>query len=180
MKRARCGNDFDIGSRLCAGAALGVPVLPALPTRGTLLMLQVGRRGQPAGVQAGALAERRGPEGWGLDPLWRRPQVRASLAGRALRCAPSLALPACCPLHCRCCCSFAHVLRVAPPLRSALPCRLCLGWLLAMVEMKMLLAVVFRGHSLTVLNPDSPWALFPLARPKDGMPARFEAVQQQQ
>ncbi len=51
---------------------------------------------------------------------------------------------------------------------------------MAMVEMKMLLAVVFRGHSLTVLNPDSPWALFPLARPKDGMPARFKAVQQQQ
>lgn len=58
--------------------------------------------------------------------------------------------------------------------------RLCLGWLLAMVEMKMLLAAVFRGHKLTVLDPDSPWALFPLARPKDGMPARFEAVQKQQ
>lgn len=54
--------------------------------------------------------------------------------------------------------------------------RFCLGWLLAMVEMKMLLAVVFRGHKLTVLDPDSPWALFPLARPKDGMPSRFEAV----
>ncbi|KAL4444058.1 hypothetical protein ABPG75_011795 [Micractinium tetrahymenae] len=56
--------------------------------------------------------------------------------------------------------------------------RLCLGWLLAMAEMKVLLAAVFRGHKMTVLHPDSPWALFPLARPKDGMPARLQAVQQ--
>ncbi|KAL4444062.1 hypothetical protein ABPG75_011799 [Micractinium tetrahymenae] len=57
--------------------------------------------------------------------------------------------------------------------------RLCLGWLLAMAEMKVLLAVVFRGHKMTVHHPDSPWALFPLARPKDGMPARLQAVRQQ-
>lgn len=51
--------------------------------------------------------------------------------------------------------------------------RLCLGWLLAMAEMKVLLAVVFRGHSLALSQPDEPWKFFPLARPSRGMPARF-------
>jgi hypothetical protein len=45
-----------------------------------------------------------------------------------------------------------------------------------MAEMKVLLAVMFRGHTLQLQEPDEPWALFPLARPKHGMPARFTAV----
>ncbi|KAI3427118.1 hypothetical protein D9Q98_007055 [Chlorella vulgaris] len=51
--------------------------------------------------------------------------------------------------------------------------RLCLGWLMAMVEMKVLLAAIFRGHVLTLQEPNEPWMLFPLARPKHGMPARI-------
>ncbi|PSC75274.1 cytochrome P450 [Micractinium conductrix] len=55
--------------------------------------------------------------------------------------------------------------------------RLCLGWLLAMAEMKALLAVVFRSPlTLTLLEPNEPWLFFPLARPKHGMPARFAGV----
>ena len=61
---------------------------------------------------------------------------------------------------------------LAPRLR-----RLCLGWLLAMAEMKALLAVVFRSPlTLTLLEPNEPWLFFPLARPKHGMPARFAGV----
>jgi hypothetical protein len=66
--------------------------------------------------------------------------------------------------------------RVAGPASRSPPCRLCIGWLLAMAEMKVLLAVMFRGHTLQLQEPDEPWMLFPLARPKHGMPARFTAV----
>ena len=55
-------------------------------------------------------------------------------------------------------------------------CRLCLGWLLALTEMKVLVATIFRGYHFQLLQPDSQWAAFPLARPKDGMPARFWRV----
>ncbi|EFN56775.1 hypothetical protein CHLNCDRAFT_144259 [Chlorella variabilis] len=54
--------------------------------------------------------------------------------------------------------------------------RLCLGWLLAMTEMKVLLAAIFRGHAMELRQPDEPWVSFPLARPKCSMPARFVAV----
>jgi len=40
----------------------------------------------------------------------------------------------------------------------------------------MLLAVIFRGYSVTLQEPDEPWNLFPLARPRHGMPARFEKL----
>ena len=52
--------------------------------------------------------------------------------------------------------------------------RLCLGWLLAMAEMKALLAAVARsGCAFRPLEPDEPWLLFPLARPVHGMPCAF-------
>ncbi|EFN55595.1 hypothetical protein CHLNCDRAFT_134129 [Chlorella variabilis] len=54
--------------------------------------------------------------------------------------------------------------------------RLCLGWLLAMTEMKVLLASIFRRYALELRLPEEPWVEFPIARPKHGMPARFVAT----
>lgn len=39
--------------------------------------------------------------------------------------------------------------------------------------LQVLLAAIFRGHAVKLQQPDEPWLLFPLARPKHGMPARI-------
>jgi hypothetical protein len=41
---------------------------------------------------------------------------------------------------------------------------------------QVLLAAIYRGHTLQLREPDEPWQEFPLARPKHSMPARFVAV----
>ncbi|PRW50773.1 glutamine cyclotransferase [Chlorella sorokiniana] len=55
--------------------------------------------------------------------------------------------------------------------------RMCLGYVLAKAEMKVLLACIYRRHRVVLQEPDEPWARFPLARPKHGMPARFEVAE---
>lgn len=51
---------------------------------------------------------------------------------------------------------------------------MCLGYLLALAEMKVLLACVARKGRLHLLRPEEEtWQLFPLARPRLGLPARL-------
>ena len=57
------------------------------------------------------------------------------------------------------------------------PRRLCLGWLLALAEMRALLAALARApRAPRLLHPAEPWLSFPLARPERGMPLRFEPL----
>jgi cytochrome P450 len=50
--------------------------------------------------------------------------------------------------------------------------RLCPGQQLAWTEMKLLLAVVARGYEVELVEPNEKWAVFPLQKPKQGMPIR--------
>lgn len=54
--------------------------------------------------------------------------------------------------------------------------RMCLGYLLALAEIKILLAVLARTSAWRVLNPDEPFMPFPLPTPRDGLLMDFEAL----
>ena len=54
--------------------------------------------------------------------------------------------------------------------------RMCLGYILALTEIKILLAVLARTSAFRVLNPDEPYIPFPLPVPRDGLPMDFEAL----
>ena len=54
--------------------------------------------------------------------------------------------------------------------------RTCLGYILALTEIKILLAVLARTSAFRVLNPDEPYIPFPLPVPRDGLPMDFEAL----
>lgn len=50
--------------------------------------------------------------------------------------------------------------------------RMCLGYPLALAEMKMFLALLVRRYSWQLLQPDEKWSTFPLALPLQGLPIR--------
>ena len=53
---------------------------------------------------------------------------------------------------------------------------MCLGYILALTEIKILLAVLARTSAFRVLNPEEPYIPFPLPVPRDGLPMDFEAL----
>lgn len=54
--------------------------------------------------------------------------------------------------------------------------RLCLGYQLAMNEMKTLLATIARGYEFEYLDVGEQWQSWPFAFPMKGMPMRFRAL----
>ncbi|KAL4519214.1 hypothetical protein Ndes2437B_g05074 [Nannochloris sp. 'desiccata'] len=50
--------------------------------------------------------------------------------------------------------------------------RLCPGQQLAWTEMKLLLATLARGYTVELIDPNEKWDVFPLQKPKQGMPIR--------
>jgi retinoid hydroxylase len=51
--------------------------------------------------------------------------------------------------------------------------RLCPGQQLAWTEMKLLLATLSRGYDVELVDPKEEWDLFPLQKPKQGMPIKL-------
>jgi cytochrome P450 len=54
--------------------------------------------------------------------------------------------------------------------------RLCPGQQLAWTEMKMMLATIVRGYAVELADPNEKWDIFPLMKPKSGMPIKVTAV----
>jgi len=50
--------------------------------------------------------------------------------------------------------------------------RLCPGQQLAWTEMKLMLATLARGYTVELVDPNEKWDIFPLQKPKQGMPIR--------
>ena len=46
---------------------------------------------------------------------------------------------------------------------------MCLGYLLAQAEIKVLLAVLARRSTWRLLNPNEPYEVFPIPFPRDGL-----------
>ncbi|KAK9843391.1 hypothetical protein WJX81_000043 [Elliptochloris bilobata] len=54
--------------------------------------------------------------------------------------------------------------------------RMCLGYILAIAEIKILLAVLARTSTWRLLNPSEPYVPFPLPAPRDGLLMDIEAL----